>query len=544
MSADSGVTWSQAGHDLMGIPITALGVDSIGDIFAGTYRYKIYRYVHGATEWEEIPVGFYMAVGFAFKPGGHIFAATGQNSGVWYSDGNGAAGTWVSLGPQMPGMGGGTAIVISPSGYVFAGISGTGVWRLGPDGTWTHVVHGMKAADVPSVLVAADGGVLAGTNSAGIHRTTDGGQTWMQVAPELVSDTVGYPSMARDSQGGVYAIGPVPARSQDNGLTWASMGNMPWLSYTMAIAPSDAIFVGGWFEHGGHYDGIVRSRDAGESWEFLDFPYSDVWSLAIDPAGWIYAGGNGGLWKSDDGGDTWDPVARFEGKRIEAIAIGPNGDVFVSSPSDYALMRSSDGGNSWSVAYPHGNPQAIAINSEGRIFISYFTGGVLSSVDNGATWHDFTEGLPNLFVRAFAFDAEGHLYGGHWGSGVSRTLETTFLVKTMAIDIKPGVYPNSINLGSHGTVPVAILSSETFDATTVDPLTVTLAGANVRLKGKGTPMSSLQDVNGDERMDLLVHVETEALELTSTSEEAVLEGSTYSGRKIRGTDTVKIVPQN
>ena len=36
----------------------------------------------------------------------------------------------------------------------------------------------------------------------------------------------------------------------------------------------------------------------------------------------------------------------------------------------------------------------------------------------------------------------------------------------VAIDIKPGSYPNSINLKSNGKVPVAILSSPTFDATT------------------------------------------------------------------------------
>ena len=66
------------------------------------------------------------------------------------------------------------------------------------------------------------------------------------------------------------------------------------------------------------------------------------------------------------------------------------------------------------------------------------------------------------------------------------------------IDIKPGSDPNSINLGSNGNVPVAILSSADFDATTVDPYTVTLAGAEVSLKGKAqTPMASVEDVNGD-----------------------------------------------
>jgi hypothetical protein len=57
---------------------------------------------------------------------------------------------------------------------------------------------------------------------------------------------------------------------------------------------------------------------------------------------------------------------------------------------------------------------------------------------------------------------------------------------SVEIDIKPGSSPNSIKLGSNGVVPVAILSSESFSATTVDPDTVTLAGAGVAVKGNNT----------------------------------------------------------
>src|SRR5205085_3194326 len=81
-------------------------------------------------------------------------------------------------------------------------------------------------------------------------------------------------------------------------------------------------------------------------------------------------------------------------------------------------------------------------------------------------------------------------------------LSTCFI--TVQIDIKPGSSPNTINLGSGGVVPVAILSSATFDATTVNPTTVTLANAAVRLKGNGTPITEQRDVNGDGRVDLVV----------------------------------------
>jgi hypothetical protein len=111
----------------------------------------------------------------------------------------------------------------------------------------------------------------------------------------------------------------------------------------------------------------------------------------------------------------------------------------------------------------------------------------------------------------------------------------------VSIDIKPGEYPNSINVGSGGSVPVAILSSPTFDATSVDPLTVTLASASVRLKGNGTPQVSTQDVNGDGLLDLVVHVSTEALQLSEADVQTTLEGRTYGGIYITGVDSVRVV---
>lgn len=55
-------------------------------------------------------------------------------------------------------------------------------------------------------------------------------------------------------------------------------------------------------------------------------------------------------------------------------------------------------------------------------------------------------------------------------------------------------------------------------------------------------MTSVEDVNGDGLLDLVVHVSTEALKLSQTDEEAVLEGKTSDGTPIRGTDSVRIVP--
>jgi Thrombospondin type 3 repeat/K319L-like, PKD domain len=110
------------------------------------------------------------------------------------------------------------------------------------------------------------------------------------------------------------------------------------------------------------------------------------------------------------------------------------------------------------------------------------------------------------------------------------------------IDLKPDSTENTINLSSNGNVPIAVMSTVTFDATQVDPLSVTLASAPVRLKGKGKAMANVSDVNSDGIDDLIVHVETSSFELSEEDEIADFEGQTYSGMKLRGADLIRVVP--
>jgi len=110
-------------------------------------------------------------------------------------------------------------------------------------------------------------------------------------------------------------------------------------------------------------------------------------------------------------------------------------------------------------------------------------------------------------------------------------------VLEVEIDIKPGSDPNSINLKSRGVVPVAVLTTDDFDATTVDPSMVEFAGA--------TPMRwAWEDVDGDGDKDLLFHFKTQELNLDENSTEAILTGDTTDGRHIQGTDAVNIVPKD
>jgi hypothetical protein len=105
------------------------------------------------------------------------------------------------------------------------------------------------------------------------------------------------------------------------------------------------------------------------------------------------------------------------------------------------------------------------------------------------------------------------------------------------IDIKPGSFPNSINLASKGVVPVALLGDEDFDAANVDPVTLDFAGA-IPLRW------TLEDANLDGWLDLVVFFKTRELSLTVGDVEATLIGDTFEGIPIIGTDSVNIVPKD
>jgi hypothetical protein len=92
-------------------------------------------------------------------------------------------------------------------------------------------------------------------------------------------------------------------------------------------------------------------------------------------------------------------------------------------------------------------------------------------------------------------------------------------------------------------VPVAILSSVDFDATAqVDPDTVALAGASVKMVGKsGRLQCHDEDVNGDGLYDLVCKVYTAELKIELGDSTATLEAITWDGTPIQGEDNIRIV---
>jgi len=119
-------------------------------------------------------------------------------------------------------------------------------------------------------------------------------------------------------------------------------------------------------------------------------------------------------------------------------------------------------------------------------------------------------------------------------------LDSTFVCE-VAIDIKPGSDPNCFNSDGHGVIPVAILGSEHFDASTVDPFTAQLDGALVRVKGKSGNAGSLEDVNSDGYLDLVVQIVDDGA-YSAGDTTATLTAFTYDGLAIEASDSICIRP--
>ncbi len=113
---------------------------------------------------------------------------------------------------------------------------------------------------------------------------------------------------------------------------------------------------------------------------------------------------------------------------------------------------------------------------------------------------------------------------------------------TFLIDIKPGSLPNSINLKSRGVLPVAVLGSEDLDVSLIDPDTLTLEGVAPRVSGKSGHFWSLEDVNGDSILDLMLHFDLQGLTIDPESTELTLEGLLTDGTAFEGSDSIRIVP--
>jgi len=142
-------------------------------------------------------------------------------------------------------------------------------------------------------------------------------------------------------------------------------------------------------------------------------------------------------------------------------------------------------------------------------------------------------------LPAYDFEGDARILDGDGDEiavidmGMDEAVYSGSVVLEVEIDVRPTSNSNVINLGSRASLPVAILTTGEFDASTVDPDTVEFAGASVA-------RSAAQDVDRDGDTDLVLYFKIQQLDLDEHSTEATLTGETYDGTLIEGTDRVKV----
>jgi hypothetical protein len=130
-------------------------------------------------------------------------------------------------------------------------------------------------------------------------------------------------------------------------------------------------------------------------------------------------------------------------------------------------------------------------------------------------------------------------------SGSLRDLSESFgclrqscVVQAVDVDIKPGSFPNTINLEARGKLPVAILSSEVFDATQIDVDTVKFGPAGV---SEVHQKAHFEDVDEDGDVDLVLHFGIFGSGLECGAAEATIIGTTYVGQVVSGSDDISLL---
>lgn len=110
----------------------------------------------------------------------------------------------------------------------------------------------------------------------------------------------------------------------------------------------------------------------------------------------------------------------------------------------------------------------------------------------------------------------------------------------ISIDIKPGEYPNTVNPKSHGKLPVAILTTENFNASDVNP-------ESINFLSDSPELWAMEDVDNDSDLDMILHFNIQELDFDLLVDEggeypyAYLYGQTSSITPFEGKDTIRLL---
>lgn len=203
----------------------------------------------------------------------------------------------------------------------------------------------------------------------------------------------------------LYAVlnSQVLAQSIDAGLHWTKLASPAIFINAVAASPLEprTLYAGGFPA------GVYKSLDGGASWaaSAAGLPDQlDVTAIAIasTPAT-LYAIGvmnnnNGtspsqwGMWRSNDGGVTWSVASPLETRQIVSVTVDPNDAQVVYAGFENELRKSTDGGATWTTATRNGTPLCCRFGgvvfdpTDSNVYYAQHMSGVWRTVDAGASW--------------------------------------------------------------------------------------------------------------------------------------------------------------
>ena len=168
-------------------------------------------------------------------------------------------------------------------------------------------------------------------------------------------------------------------------------------------------------------EGLWRSRDGGESWDRKTtgmYTESEVRALAVHPANaqLLYAGTNQGCFRSTDGADHWTQLdSEMNDLVIWSLLVMPDQpDMVLAGTRPAAVFRSTDGGDTWQrlsaamaqecpgIVYNRVTTLQVDPAAPDTIWAGVEIDGAWRSDDRGATWTRHAEGLSSLDIHGLA----------------------------------------------------------------------------------------------------------------------------------------------
>jgi FIMAH domain-containing protein/beta-propeller repeat-containing protein len=323
-----------------------------------------------------------------------------------YVTGSTFSGDFPTVNALQPSLGGHPSFRTTDGGHTWAGIGN------GLGATWVQAF----AIDPVNTEI-----VYAGSYSDGVFKSTDGGSTWTRTS----SDLPPYPTKAMvvDTTGALF-VGTDAGlwRSRDHGDSWTMLQLWMPVSALVLDTATGTLYAGApdWFPNG-----VWKTADGGETWNDTGFPRG-VTCLAISQSV-LYAGTSNGVLKNAGG---WMPASGGIQEGVTSIAVDPTNPDVAYAGTNSALFFTTSGGSNWSptLGYPIYNV-VVAPSNPSIVYVATWYGsgrtedGGLSAPIWGIDWQATGPQGTNLYVFAIdPLDAR-RVYGGGavgWDAFVSR----------------------------------------------------------------------------------------------------------------------------